>query len=347
MPYTVGEDTNACPVGKPWAVKNQATGKVHGCHPSKAKAMEQQKALYANVPDATTKSNSMSESESRTTIEVNEAKQKLPRKSLVRSTNFELQESESDGGMPTMSINFARFNEPTEIDSWVEGRFIEKIDRGAFSKTFRERGGQVKVLFNHGKDPSIGDKVLGPIAELREEGDGAWADVPLLDTSYNRDLLPGLKAGLYGASFRMTVMREEVDNTPERSAANPEGIPERTIKEIKLHEFGPVTFPAYAGATASARSITDLFVEEVVREQPELVQEFIERSKAEPTVEETETDVTTEVVTRAAEEKETEKSAPSKEHAASDKTHLSPERRSNKRSESDLLWGSRRESWRL
>jgi len=29
-----------------------------------------------------------------------------------------------------------------------------------------------------------------------------------------------------------------------------EALPERTIREAKLYEFGPVTFPTYAGATA-------------------------------------------------------------------------------------------------
>ncbi|MDQ6901240.1 MAG: HK97 family phage prohead protease, partial [Candidatus Dormibacteraeota bacterium] len=84
--------------------------------------------------------------------------------------------------------------------------------------------------------------------------------VPLLDTSYNRDLLPGLEAGLYGASFRFRVTREDMNNQPERSDYNPEGIPERTIREVELREFGPVTFPAYAGTSVGLRSVTDEFV---------------------------------------------------------------------------------------
>jgi hypothetical protein len=31
-------------------------------------------------------------------------------------------------------------------------------------------------------------------------------------------------------------------------------LPERTIKELRLFEFGPVTFPAYQSATAGVRS---------------------------------------------------------------------------------------------
>jgi hypothetical protein len=53
------------------------------------------------------------------------------------------------------------------------------------------------------------------------------------------------------------VTRDEVNESPDRSDANPDGLPERTIKEAQVMEFGPVTFPAYAGATAGVRSLTD------------------------------------------------------------------------------------------
>jgi hypothetical protein len=37
-------------------------------------------------------------------------------------------------------------------------------------------------------------------------------------------------------------------------------MPERTLKEVRVPEFGPVTFPAYVDATAGVRSLTDLYV---------------------------------------------------------------------------------------
>ena len=40
---------------------------------------------------------------------------------------------------------------------------------------------------------------------------------------------------------------------PGRSSHNPEGIPERTVHQASVFEFGPVTFPAYEGATAGLR----------------------------------------------------------------------------------------------
>jgi phage head maturation protease len=76
----------------------------------------------------------------------------------------------------------------------------------------------------------------------------------LLDTSYNRDLLPGLKAGEYGASFRFRVVQEEVRTNPPRRPHNKRGLAERIVIACKVREFGPVTFPAYEDATAAARA---------------------------------------------------------------------------------------------
>jgi hypothetical protein len=52
MPWSVRENDDRCPASKPWSVVNDKTGDLRGCHPDKASARQQQKALYANVPDA-------------------------------------------------------------------------------------------------------------------------------------------------------------------------------------------------------------------------------------------------------------------------------------------------------
>jgi HK97 family phage major capsid protein/HK97 family phage prohead protease len=187
---------------------------------------------------------------------------------------FELRDTEGSE-MPTMVGHFAVFNRWTEINSFIEGRFMERMAPGAFRKTLRENRDRIKVLFQHGKDPQIGEKVLGPLQETGEDERGGTYEVPLLDTSYNRDLLPGLKAGLYGSSFRFRVMKEDVDQRPKPSDHNPEGIPERTVIEAHVMEFGPVTFPAYAEAGVGIRSITDDITVATVMDKPDLVREVI------------------------------------------------------------------------
>ena len=137
---------------------------------------------------------------------------------------------------------------------------MENTASGFTAQTIAEDRDGMRVLFDHGFD-SIGNKVLGPIQDLREDGTGPYYEVPLFDTSYNRDLLPGLKAGVYGASFRMRVLDDSWNDEPDPSDYNPKALPERTITRAKVMEFGPVTFPANPEATASVRSVTDQFYE--------------------------------------------------------------------------------------
>ena len=200
----------------------------------------------------------------------------LPNLDVVRAASVAVRAKDSgDGAMPTMEVRFSAFNKWYEIDSMWEGNFLERTEPGAFTKTIQETGTQVRSLFNHGFDPQIGQKVLGDIVSLREEPDTPVGDVALYDTSYNHDLLPGLRSGAYGSSMRMRVVKEEWNDVPGVSEHNPKGIPERTIKEVRLFEFGPVTFPANPDSTASVRSMTDEFYAEMRSRDPERVAELM------------------------------------------------------------------------
>lgn len=169
---------------------------------------------------------------------------------------IECRSESADDGIGLMTGHFSTFNDWYEVNSFIEGHFLERVASSAFKKTVAESRSTMKTLYDHGQDPSIGNKVLGPIRDLEPN---ARFGVPLFDTSYNRDLLPGLKAGVYGSSFRFSVDKDVWDHTPTRSDSNPDGIPERTITEARVYEFGPVTFPANPNATAGVRSTTDTF----------------------------------------------------------------------------------------
>jgi phage head maturation protease len=158
------------------------------------------------------------------------------------------------GQLGTLTGHFAVFNRWMEINSDVEGRFMERIWPGAFRRTVAENLGSMSFLFQHGRDPLVGTKPLGPIRSICEDGIGAAYEVPLFDTAYNLALVPGLKARQYCAGFHFQVVREEVQSRPRRSYYNPEGIEERTIIECKVLEFGPVTFNGYDDATAVSAS---------------------------------------------------------------------------------------------
>ena len=106
--------------------------------------------------------------------------------------------------------------------------------------------------------------------------DGLHVEVPLVDTSYNRDLQALIKAeALDGMSFRFSVVKDEWVNLD----AEDDTLPERTINELRLHEWGPVTFPAYAATTLGIRS-RDKYAE--LRKRQTVVEHALQESDPAP-----------------------------------------------------------------
>jgi HK97 family phage prohead protease len=166
----------------------------------------------------------------------------------------------SDGR--TLTGHFVVFDRWTEIDSAVEGHFMERIQPGAFAKTIRESGRKVQVMFNHGRDPQLGLMTLGRVRDLAEDDRGVKYVVDLF-AGLPELLMEGLRAGTYGASFRAKLMKDGFDPRPGKSSHNPAGIPESVVKELSLREFGPTAMPAYGDTTAEVRSVTDVYVPQV------------------------------------------------------------------------------------
>ena len=249
---------------------------------------------------------------------MSEQSTRAPRETVIRARSEiefrsadDLDDDLGPGYLGLLRIRFSPVNEWTEINSSWEGPFMERFAPGAWRKTIREQAERVKALFQHGHDPQIGDKPLGPIRALEENDEGGYGEVALMDTAYNRDLLPGLREGLYGASHRFATVREEEVSDPDPSDYNPRGLKERTIKEARLYEFGPVTFPAYAGASAGMRSMTDEFLISCFRSDPDRLRSMFERA----------TDLS------SAEERAEQDTAPSPVDAAPKGTSTSAERR--------------------
>lgn len=179
----------------------------------------------------------------------------------------------------TMFGHFSVFNEFYEVNSRYEGQFLERIAPGAFSRAFQQQRSQLRVMFDHGQDPSIGQKPLGSITELREDAIGPYYEVELFDASYVNDLIPALRSDQMGASFRFSLPDDgdTWDEKPQRSAHNPDGLPERTITDLNLYEFGPVVWGANPAATTDVRSGTDDFLDHLMSD-PLFVARFTERA---------------------------------------------------------------------
>lgn len=181
---------------------------------------------------------------------------------LCRSVPFKSRADQEGDGL-TLEGYAAVFNSPTRIDSW-EGCFDESIAQGAFKKSLRERKPVLQV--NHGRTE---DLPIGAIEALAEDGKGLHVTARVFDVPDTALLREGIKAqAIHGMSFRFSVVRDEwrtADGAlvkPEdvsrllwkSDRANPATILSRTLREVKLFELGPVTYPAYPDTSVGLRS---------------------------------------------------------------------------------------------
>lgn len=167
---------------------------------------------------------------------------------LTRQVDFELTGTRDDGDGLTLEGYAAMFNATTRINSW-EGKFDERIAPGAFKKTLAERGDRVVLQFDHGQHPFIGSMPIGRIEELSEDARGLKVRARLFDNELIRPVRDAIAGGaIKGMSFRFSVMAEDWDESGD--------VDVRTIREVKLHEIGPVVFPAYEQTTVGVRSET-------------------------------------------------------------------------------------------
>ena len=196
----------------------------------------------------------------------------------VREAPFALVRDDSGdaGDGLTLDGYGAVFNRLTVIDSW-EGRFREQIAPGAMKRSFRET--PPKVQFDHGRHPMIGSI---PIAELRSATEdshpelapdgGAHIIARLHDNWLVEPVRDAISSGaVSGMSFRFSVVQEawsRADGSPirddrdlaaelERAIREDLGedeLPVRTLRQLKVPEVGPVTWPAYADTSVSVRS---------------------------------------------------------------------------------------------
>ena len=190
---------------------------------------------------------------------------------LVRDVN----EDQPDDGL-TLDGYGAVFNRETIIDSW-EGRFREKIAPGAMKRSFRES--PPKIQFDHGRHPMIGSIPIAELRSISEDVDpvlapegGAHVVARLFDNWLMRPVRDAIAGGaVNGMSFRFSVVREAWETADGRALRDENALmnelmrtwrddvpddelPIRTLKELKVPEIGPVTWPAYADTSISVRS---------------------------------------------------------------------------------------------
>lgn len=132
------------------------------------------------------------------------------------------------------------------------GRFIEKVLPNVFKKAI-ERASNIEVLLNHNSDRKLADTKSGT-AKIVEDNVGLRATVEISDP----EVIEKARAGkLRGWSFGFS---EPLDET----RTNSEGILERVIKKLTLHEVSIIddrAMPAYFGTSIETRTVGDQEVE--------------------------------------------------------------------------------------
>lgn len=192
----------------------------------------------------------------------------ITREGLERSFAFRSEQSASEGegdGL-TLSGYAAVFNQETEINTW-EGHFIETIAPGAFKKTIRER--TPVMQFDHGRHPLVGSIPIGSINALREDAEGLFVEARMADNWLMEPLRDAITSkSINGMSFRFEILREKWEDKDGKELKDPTEISDilwgwdpdergplkRTLKEVKVHELGPVVFPAYTGTSVDLRA---------------------------------------------------------------------------------------------
>lgn len=188
------------------------------------------------------------------------------RTDLCRSVPFTTARSESDepNDGRTLSGYAAVFNTPTRIDSW-EGTFDEVIAPGAFRKSLKER--TPRMQFDHGMHPLIGSIPIGRFTVLEEDSTGLRVEGRLTDNWLIQPVRDAIaEESIDGMSFRFSVIREEWTDNKGKKLSEAElfellwdgggerGPLQRTLKEVRMSEAGPVVWPAYEATSVGVRS---------------------------------------------------------------------------------------------
>jgi HK97 family phage prohead protease len=171
------------------------------------------------------------------------------RERLVADIPRELAQVQSQGNM--LKGYASVFDHPIDSGNALYPQ-TTYVKPGAFTRTLKNNREQVQVLFNHGHDPRYGELPIGTISRLEEDKRGLYAEVQLHDGPDNANIRAALASGALRA---MSIQFETIAEDLADDGAT------RNLREIKLWEFGPVTFPANQAATASLHSIAGFAVE--------------------------------------------------------------------------------------
>jgi hypothetical protein len=152
----------------------------------------------------------------------------------------EVRALDDDDG-PLIQGYAAVFNKLSQPLEWG---YRERILPGAFTQTIKN--GDVRALFNHDPNFVLGRTTSGTLT-LREDETGLRFEARPPDEPWVRSLITSIKRGdIDQASFAFQPLQEDWSKNDKQ--------PVRNIREVRLFDVSPVTFPAYIDTIVQART---------------------------------------------------------------------------------------------
>jgi HK97 family phage prohead protease len=165
----------------------------------------------------------------------------------------------SGGDGRTVEAYATVFNTPADVRD-ADGEYVEVIDPSAFNRAIdharRAKGGwNIPVMFNHGMTifhtPSEIDSVpICVVDEIRADERGLFTRARYHDTPRANAVLESIREGSITAYSFSGAFKRSDPNVPRggfrRSSSGDLPVVRRMVSTLR--EFGPATFPVYAGA---------------------------------------------------------------------------------------------------
>lgn len=143
-----------------------------------------------------------------------------------------------DGEQPKLAGYAAVFNALSEEFFGMR----EKISQGAFLDSIKQD--DVRMLWNHDPNYVLARNKNGTL-RLWEDDRGLAFEATPIDTQWAKDLVKSIKRGdVSQNSFGFVVLDHEYDSQKQI----------RTLKQVRLYDISPVTFPAYPQTEIHLRS---------------------------------------------------------------------------------------------
>jgi phage head maturation protease len=157
-----------------------------------------------------------------------------------------------DGGRPPqLGGRLMSWNQWAEVHERGE-RFLERFVPGSL-RSFDPVASRVPLLLAHGRDGRAGQLPIGRVLQVTET-DLAAEYLAALATGIDfitTEVLPRVAQDLLSVSVGFIPELVERTRFPRRSAFNPSGLEERTIRGARLIELSLTGSPAYTSASAA------------------------------------------------------------------------------------------------